>query len=350
MNFLLVAFYSNLFFCSQSSDTANKSLKIDVQDAVGFEIEGDIEEDIAEEIEFEDSEGVRSPVVEKDGDQKPAVGSADKEDGAKESSKGSIKGVELNTEGGKEQRQKSYPEEKSNENVSPNDAQNSAHGKLSRASKPPAYGANGTAGTQEEGDRETAGGQVPGGIEEQIDFKQKPPLNAATAMEGNNEMDEEENFSLEEVSIGMGNEKIVLVAHHEGDEGFQIDYGDDDDYIDDLEFQENEGDDPGFLEQEVNDKEPNINDQSDILKVEDGVDRDLFETSRLSPRVESVTGLMETNTAPANHSVSVNMSVSSLRSDSEDEEEIHAGKERISKLDSKVIFFSWSCEMLVSLL
>ena len=324
-------------------------MKIDVQDAVGFEIEGDIEEDIAEDIEFENSEGEGSPVVEKDGDQKPAVGNADKEDGAKESSKGNMKGVELSTEGGKDQKQKSDPEDKSNSKISPKDAQNSTHRKLSRASKPPAYGANETEGTQEEGDREPAGGQGPGGIEEQVDFEQKPPLNAAAPIDRNNEKNEEENFSLEEVSIGMGNEKIVLVAHHEGDEGFQIDYGDGDDYIDDLEFQENEGDDPGFLEQEVNDKEPNINDQSDILKVEDGVDRDLFETSRLSPRVESVTGLMETNTAPANHSVSVNMSVSSLRSDSEDEEEIHAGKERISKLDSKVIFFSLSFETLFSL-
>eukprot|EP00112_Aurelia_sp_Birch-Aquarium-sp1_P005709 Seg1647.7 transcript_id=Seg1647.7/GoldUCD/mRNA.D3Y31 product="Ankyrin repeat domain-containing protein 55" protein_id=Seg1647.7/GoldUCD/D3Y31 len=302
---------------SQSSDAANKSLKIDCQDAVGFEIEGDIEEDIAEDIEFETSEGESSPVAMKDGDQKSTVRDVNKEDD-------------------KEKRQKSDPEEKSNKKVSPKDAKKNSHKKLGRANKPPAYSANETEGTKENGDRETAGGQRSGGIEEQIDFVQRPQLNTAAPVDKNDERDEEENFSVEEVSIGMEDEKIVLVAHHEGDEGFQIDYGDGNDYIDDLEFQENEAESPGFLEQEVNDKEPNISDHNDVLRVEDGVDRDLFETSRLSPRVESVTGLMETNTAPANHSVSVNMSVSSLRSDSEDEEEIDAGKERISKLDSKL--------------
>eukprot|EP00794_Sanderia_malayensis_P014094 gene14094-15566_t len=143
------------------------------------------------------------------------------------------------------------------------------------------------------------------------------------------ELGKNANVSIEESSFDLDDQMIVLVAHHGSDDDMVIEYGN-----------------------EAN----NVEDQSDraganeAAKLEPMVDRDLFETSRLSPRIESVTGLMETNTMPANHSASVNMSVSSLCSDDGsaderdagdddyDDEEINAGKGEI-KSELKAPFY-----------
>ena len=295
------------FLFRNSNDHDNTSLKIDCQGAVGFEIEGDIEEDgefdVLEEDNVRDIEKKEDSVVKKE-DVDHAYEDISKSNSRKESeNRNTSKEKDHIGEDGKRKKQKNT-----------NDAINSDEtidGAVAVADS-----------THDKLEEETK--DIAEKLVEELGVEVKDEL-PSEKLEADEES-EDGDYDFEDVSIGGGEQKIVLVAHHEGGDKFEIDFGN---TIDDLEFQDDEDEGLANSKAIVGESDlQNSNESNDALKV--GVDRDL------SPKVESVTRLMETNTLAANQSVSMNVDVSSLRSDSEDEDAMPSGRERISKLDSKV--------------
>ena len=286
---------------------------MDCQDAVGFEIEGDLDEDDDDKFDVFEADNVGKIEEKKNG-------TVEAKDGASKNVK------EQNVNYGNEKRDGNKEEkEKKGTKKAVNGKNNDVVGGDVTGSK--AIGGDVTASDVTSDQTEKDNGrkvEVKEDVEKQsveeadLEAKDVPPEELEIE-----EASDEDDYDFEDVSIGIGDQKIVLVAHHEGDNGFQIDYGND---INDLEFQDEDEED---IAAKGDMGEDDLPQSSDALKV--GIDRDL------SPKIESVTRLMETNTGAANQSVSVNMSVSSLRSDSEDEDALPSGRERISKLDSKVI-------------
>ena len=305
--------------CFRDPDAEEGSVKMDCQGAVGFEIEGDIDEDaefdIANVNRSHMSGGSNSKTTLKEVDELKPAATIESRDGSRNGENNEIKEE-------KEGKEKSHKLQKADRVVNDvvEEGENEAEIETTDAQRPDAEkeGAE-KEGTEKEG-AEKEGAEK--GVQEVDSEANDSPIEEIEIGEDS----KEEEYDFEDVSIGVGGQKIVLVAHHEGDNGFEVAFGND---INDLEFQEDEDneDAPG------DNSDDHQKSSGDVLRADDGYDRDL------SPRVESVTGLLESNTAHANQSVSINMSVASLRSDSDDEEAaVPSRKERISKLDSKVIF------------
>ena len=292
-------------------------MKIDCRDIVGFEVEGDIEED--NEICLQEIESTDQPRVENT-DALKYTGKPESESNSPTSLSAVLEAdVTSDSKAGED-----IADAKRNLTYDP-----SKRASLGSRSKTEMSDANADEENLKDGKRvERSKIGMKGGSNLEVPVIKKevvPP----EEMPGLNDFEEEE-YEFEDVSLGVADQKIVLVGLHEGDNGFEIDG------VNDLEFED--ADDHVSLDQALDNQVSDAGEIVDILRVDNGQDQDLFETSRLSPRIESVTGLMETNTVPANHSASVNMSVSSLRSDSEEEDAQSNTKERFSKLDSKVSF------------
>ncbi|XP_065055290.1 ankycorbin-like [Rhopilema esculentum] len=300
---------------SNSIEVDNKSLKIDCQDIVGFEVEGDIEEDdemCVQEIEstdqprVENADATKYTVKPESWSNSPTSLSAvlDADGTSYSKAGGDIADAKRNLTYDPSKRATLDSRSETKMSDANADEENLKDGKQVERS---IIGMKGGSNLE-----------VPVIKKEVVPPEEMPELNDF----------EEEEYEFEDVSLGLADQKIVLVGLHEGDNGFEIDG------VNDLEFEDAE--DHVSLDQGLENQVSDAGETVDILRVDNGQDQDLLETSRLSPRIESVTGLMETNTVPANHSASVNMSVSSLRSDSDEEDAQSNTKERISKLDSKL--------------
>ena len=135
--------------------------------------------------------------------------------------------------------------------------------------------------------------------------------------------DPDSNFSMQTFDAGLEDQLIVLVEHHGSDDEFVIGYGDEDD---NSKYQNR-------------DSKEALDETETVQKNE--TDKDLFTTSKLSPHIESVTNVLQTETTPAINSASANISISSLGSDSEHEEAGHprdAPDTRVSKVTQGYTF------------
>ena len=303
------------------------SLKIDCQDAVGFEIEGDIEED----AEFDVLEGEEVDEIEIGGS--PVLKEDSSNNEINKTSKSKVEDEKEEGQKEEDQKEEEQKEEYQKENHM-EEKENKIKGATIEAKEDVAEDggiilADIAPDQVEENDGNKDETKMVGEqIVDESDFEVKdvPPEELEVEEES-----EGDDYDFENISIGGGDQKIVLIAHHEGGDKFEVDFGND---VNDLEFQYDNDDEEDMVNRDeiIGENDfPRSSDFNDGLK--GGFDRDL------SPKVESVTRLMETNTAAANQSVSMNMSVSSLRSDSEDDEAMPSGREKTSKLDSKVVCF-----------
>ncbi len=291
--------FSFLFLFDSEFDASEK---LDVQDAVGFEVEGDIDEDIheniEEDLEFEYGEDEEVEEVEetnKINHQKKEI------DSDKIILEIKSKDVNENVENESKKNREDKTNVKGDKKKDNDDKKNREHD---------ADDENDV--KEDDGDdNKDYGDDDKDGIGDDKEM-----------MIGNKEEEEENNanISIDESSIDLDDQMIVLVAHHGSDDDMVIEYG-------------NDNNEPNDSEKSQRSNQSDLVNTNEAVKLDPTVDRDLFETSRLSPRIESVTGLMETNTMPANQSASVNISVSSLCSDSE--EEIVAGQGEM-KIETKV--------------
>jgi len=304
-----------------------ESLKIDCQDAVGFEIEGDIEEEAEFDVMEKEVEGTLEI-------ERPNLGEGAIDNAYQASKEGSLSNDNEQKTASKRKDEEREDQEKNATKKSSNKASDvsgyeAMRGAITKTSATPGQvddDANSDDDVNKE-EKKNADEQVM----KDSDFEVNDIPPQELEVEENSEKDD---YDFEDVSIGSGGQKIVLVAHHEGGDHFDIDFGDD---VKDLEFQDD--DDDGDDDEDVERKEENIDD-SELQQTGDFDDAYKISNDRdLSPKIESVTRLLETNTVGANQSVSMNMSLSSLRSDSEDEEAAPSGKDRISKLDSKIPVF-----------